>query len=175
MEILLHLPMEPVDFPEQHPGPGALFREMSGRGGAEAAGAEEPRIRPRRQGREQSHGIPSYRRPPDHGNSHGGAQARESSSSSTAGHRPAASPSIRPTVSVFPRRSRDIFLDAHDDEDFIRGQVKKLLERARSKGRAIGIGHPYGSTFSVLEQMIGRAPRERYRMGPRRGAPRPGS
>ena len=52
-----------------------------------------------------------------------------------------------------PTARRDIFLDAYDDKEFIRGQVRELVRLARRKGSAIGIGHPYRSTLSVLEEM----------------------
>jgi polysaccharide deacetylase 2 family uncharacterized protein YibQ len=153
IEILLHLPMEPVDFPEQHPGPGALFREMS-----------EEEVR--RQLEEDLESVPGARGVNNHMGSRLTADLRTMEilmgelknrklfflDSRTSPRSLAFDTAYRFGI---PAASRDIFLDAHDDEDFIRGQIKKLLERARSKGRAIGIGHPYGSTFSVLEQMIG--------------------
>jgi polysaccharide deacetylase 2 family uncharacterized protein YibQ len=52
-----------------------------------------------------------------------------------------------------PVARRDVFLDAHDDAEFIRGQVRELLLLARERGSAIGIGHPYRNTLEVLEEM----------------------
>jgi len=52
-----------------------------------------------------------------------------------------------------PAAKRDIFLDAYDDRDFIRGQIRKLVEAAGRRGTAIGIGHPYASTLEVLDEM----------------------
>jgi hypothetical protein len=39
--------------------------------------------------------------------------------------------------------------------DFIRGQVRKLLEAARRRGSAVGIGHPHAETIAVLRELRG--------------------
>lgn len=53
--------------------------------------------------------------------------------------------------------SRDIFLDHLEDKSFIQGQLDKLVQRAKKKGTAIAIGHPYKLTLQVLEQWIPQA------------------
>jgi polysaccharide deacetylase 2 family uncharacterized protein YibQ len=45
---------------------------------------------------------------------------------------------------------RDIFLDNEEDEALIRRQFYKLIDIARERGEAIGIGHPYPATLAVL-------------------------
>lgn len=55
-----------------------------------------------------------------------------------------------------PHRDRDVFLDNARIPALIRTQLKKLLERARHRGTAVGIGHPYPETLAVLEQMLPR-------------------
>ena len=53
--------------------------------------------------------------------------------------------------------SRQVFLDSgrrRNDPDYIRGQMKKLAELARKKGKAIGIGHPKLPTLKVLQEMM---------------------
>ncbi len=52
-----------------------------------------------------------------------------------------------------PAASRDVFIDARKDRDFIRKQITGLVEKAHRKGRAIAIGHPYRNTLDVLEEM----------------------
>ena len=52
-----------------------------------------------------------------------------------------------------PALERDIFLDAETDVDFIRRQVHKLIETARTHGTAVGIGHPHPETIAVLREM----------------------
>lgn len=40
-----------------------------------------------------------------------------------------------------PLIQRDVFLDERADEDWIRSRLRELVERARSRGHAVGIGH----------------------------------
>ena len=54
-----------------------------------------------------------------------------------------------------PTLERDVFIDAEVDADFIRGQLRKLLETARSRGAAVGIGHPHPETIAALREMRG--------------------
>jgi len=52
-----------------------------------------------------------------------------------------------------PALARDIFIDAEVNVDFIRGQVRKLIETARVHGTAVGIGHPHLETIAVLREL----------------------
>jgi len=54
-----------------------------------------------------------------------------------------------------PEIERDVFIDAERDPDFIRGQLRRLLETARARGTAVGIGHPRPETLAVLEELRG--------------------
>ena len=54
-----------------------------------------------------------------------------------------------------PAIERDVFLDAEVDVDFIRGQVRTLIESARLSGAAVGIGHPHPETIQVLREVRG--------------------
>jgi polysaccharide deacetylase 2 family uncharacterized protein YibQ len=62
----------------------------------------------------------------------------------------------RPTARMFkvPFAQRDVFLDHQQQPEFIRKQIKELIETARRHGEAVGIGHPYSSTYTVLKEMI---------------------
>ena len=145
--------MEPVDFPEEHPGPGALFIAMTG---------EEID----RQLEENLDSVPGAVGVNNHMGSRLTADSRAMESlmeelkerglffldSRTSPRSLAFETAYRFNI---PAASRDIFIDAHDDAEFIRGQVAKLIGRAREKGRAIGIGHPYGNPLAVLEDMKG--------------------
>lgn len=51
---------------------------------------------------------------------------------------------------------RDVFLDNEADVGYIRNQLAKLIRRARRYGSAIGIGHPYPETLSVLADVLPR-------------------
>jgi polysaccharide deacetylase 2 family uncharacterized protein YibQ len=46
---------------------------------------------------------------------------------------------------------RDIFLDNHLSENALKIQMERLLSVARHKGSAIGIGHPHKKTFDLLK------------------------
>ncbi len=52
-----------------------------------------------------------------------------------------------------PALSRDIFLDAEVDREFVRRQIRKLVALARRRGTAIGIGHPYPETLETLAEL----------------------
>ncbi|MGD8483399.1 MAG: divergent polysaccharide deacetylase family protein [Thioalkalispiraceae bacterium] len=62
--------------------------------------------------------------------------------------------------------SRDIFLDHFKDETFIQAQLAKLVKRAKQKGSAIAIGHPYQLTLKVLEQWLPQARKLGIRLVP---------
>jgi polysaccharide deacetylase 2 family uncharacterized protein YibQ len=50
-----------------------------------------------------------------------------------------------------PATQRDVFLDADEDRGRIRGRWIELLQKARKKGRAVGICHPFPETLAVLK------------------------
>jgi len=53
-----------------------------------------------------------------------------------------------------PAAQRDVFLDADEDRGRIRGRLIELLQKARKKGRAIGICHPFPETLAVLKSSL---------------------
>jgi hypothetical protein len=53
-----------------------------------------------------------------------------------------------------PTLKRDVFLDNERNEAAIERQFDELLRLARSRGAAIGIGHPYPETLAVLERRL---------------------
>lgn len=55
-----------------------------------------------------------------------------------------------------PARQRDVFLDDDPNPTAILYQLKRLIDKAGRQGSAIGIGHPYGSTLTMLNVMIPR-------------------
>jgi polysaccharide deacetylase 2 family uncharacterized protein YibQ len=50
-----------------------------------------------------------------------------------------------------PSTERDIFLDADEDRGRIRGRLVELFQKARKKGHAVGICHPFPETLAVLK------------------------
>jgi polysaccharide deacetylase 2 family uncharacterized protein YibQ len=53
-----------------------------------------------------------------------------------------------------PSTQRDVFLDADEDRGRIRGRLIELLQKARKKGRAVGICHPFPETLAVLKSSL---------------------
>jgi len=51
-------------------------------------------------------------------------------------------------------QSRDLFLDNQQDENYIRQQFKKLLNKAKQNGSALAIAHPHSTTINVLESEL---------------------
>jgi polysaccharide deacetylase 2 family uncharacterized protein YibQ len=49
---------------------------------------------------------------------------------------------------------RDVFLDNESDPEYIKGQIRELIQKALKNGRAIGIGHNRPETLAVLKEML---------------------
>lgn len=56
-----------------------------------------------------------------------------------------------------PAAQRDVFLDHERSPEAIREQFRTLVARAKDNGTALGIGHPYPETLSVLAEELERA------------------
>lgn len=56
----------------------------------------------------------------------------------------------------YPYLSRDVFLDNVRDVALIERQITKAVQRARDRGYAIAIGHPYGETLTALNNALAR-------------------
>lgn len=48
----------------------------------------------------------------------------------------------------------DLFLDNDKDVDYIKGQIRMLMDEARQKGKAIGICHIHPATIQAFEEMF---------------------
>ncbi len=148
-QIMLHLPMEPMEYPEIDPGPEAILSAMS---------PDELINQLRRNLNAFSHisGV----------NNHMGSRITT------------LSPKMNQVFTVLKQRNlffidsrtskdtlcrssarllqvpfgqRDVFLDNIQEPDYIRGQIKELIKAARKHGTAIGIGHPYEATVRALK------------------------
>lgn len=58
---------------------------------------------------------------------------------------------------------RDVFLDNTEDPNYIRGQITKLKLRSRLRGWAIGIGHNRKVTLELLKEVMPEMEKEGYR------------
>jgi polysaccharide deacetylase 2 family uncharacterized protein YibQ len=147
-DILLHLPMEPIEYPEVDPGAGALLSSM------------EPddlldQLRKNLDTVPFAIGV----------NNHMGSSLTQD---------PAR---MRQIFTILKKRNlffvdsltsprsccqqaahllklkfaqRHVFLDHVQEPNAIRFQIKRLIGMARKHGKAIGIGHPYPTTWEVI-------------------------
>ena len=152
MEILLHLPMEPFNYPKADPGPGALFQSMT----------PDQLISQLNQNLESVPYIAGV-------NNHMGSKI---TSSEPQIHqifsilkknelffidsRTTNKSICRPAARLFklPFAQRSVFLDNRQDEVEIQKQLIKLVEMAEKKGEAVGIGHAYQITCDVLKNQL---------------------
>jgi uncharacterized protein len=152
VEIMLHLPMEPDEYPRVDPGPGALLTSMS----------SDELIRQLTRDIRSVPGIKGV-------NNHMGSKMTAVSSQMYQiftilkkeglffiDSRTSASTLSKPSARLLqvPFAERDIFLDHVTTAEFVRKQLGELILRAQQDGMAIGIGHPHPITYQVLKEML---------------------
>ncbi len=152
VEIMLHLPMEPMEYPEVNPGPGALLTSLSS---DELLQVLEDDLK----------AVPHARGV----NNHMGSKLTTHSEQiyqvfsvlkrrglyfvdSRTTEASVCQPSAR--LLQLPFAQRDVFLDHVQDPAFIRKQIRELVRLARQKGEALGIAHPYPATYTVLREVL---------------------
>ncbi len=152
IETMLHLPMEPVEYPSVDPGPGALLMSMSP---DELIGQLKDNLKT----------LPDVKGV----NNHMGSRMTTESGhlyqifsilkkrnlyfvDSRTSAQTLCKPSAR--LSQIPFAQRDIFLDHRQDADFIRKQIMELIRIARRNGNAVAIGHPHLMTYQILREMM---------------------
>lgn len=150
LELLLHQPMEPKNYPEADPGPGALFVDMN------ASGIQDTLSRNLAQ-LPNAVGI----------NNHMGSRFTASSEGMRNTFQKLAKQqlffldSLTSPDSVarriahqahIPYLRRNIFLDNTQDRKAIIYQLHKAERMALSRGTAIAIGHPYEATLQAIAQ-----------------------
>jgi polysaccharide deacetylase 2 family uncharacterized protein YibQ len=154
LEIMLHLPMEPNEFPRIDPGPGALLSEMTA----------DDLIAQLTEDIDRIPGIVGV-------NNHMGSRISASPERmrqifSVLKTRNLFYVDSRTTAETVARSSarllqlpfaeRDIFIDHIDDPNFIASQMEKLIDRARRHGYALGIAHPHPATVDQLKAFLPR-------------------
>ncbi len=152
LEIMLHLPMEPVEYPDVDPGPGVLLTEMS----------PDTLLR---QLEEDIADIPYIKGV----NNHMGSKLTAESTQlyqifsilkkkglffidSMTTEKTLCEPSARKLRVPFAQR--DVFLDNKLSEADIKRQINRLLDVADQRGKAIGIAHPHAVTYRVLKERL---------------------
>lgn len=151
-QVILHLPMQPRDWPRFDPGLGALLLRDT---------PEEIKAKITRNLDTVPHvsGV----------NNHMGSAYTQYEDgldilmtalnknelffldSKTAPGRAAKQAAARHQV---PYLSRDVFLDNDRDEELILKQLRKAIRLAKKRGWAIAIGHPYEITYTVLARQL---------------------
>jgi polysaccharide deacetylase 2 family uncharacterized protein YibQ len=150
--IMLHLPMEPLEYPDVDPGLGTLLTSMT----------------PDQLTRQLEKDLDAV---PYIGgvNNHMGSKMTAESSQMYqifsilkkrglyfVDSRTTAETLCRPSARLFqiPFAQRDVFLDHRVEVSFIRKQLKELVRIAQRNGYAVGIGHPHSLTYQVLQEML---------------------
>ncbi len=151
-QIMLHLPMEPVEYPNVDSGPGSLLIDMT----------PDQLIF---QLKKDLNAVPYIVGV----NNHMGSRLTPMSAkmnqiftilkkrdlffidSITTGRTKCASSASLLKIDF---GQRDIFLDNLQDSKYIIGQIKQLIRKAKKHGSAIGIAHPYSATAETLKKNI---------------------
>ena len=151
-EIMLHLPMEPLEFPRNDPGPGALLSAM---------GPDEL-IRQLKKNLAAVPGVKGV-------NNHMGSKMTSDSTQMYQifsvlkqqglffiDSRSTPETLGKPSARLFkvPFAERDVFIDHEYKPKFIRKQIKLLIQTAQKNGKAIGILHPSKTTYKILREML---------------------
>lgn len=152
LDVMLHLPMEPNEYPAVDPGQGALLTRMT----------PDQIIETLRANLDQIEGIKGVN---NHMGSRLTADADKMNQVFTVlkqqglyfvdSRTTAASITYQAArLLQVPYAHRDVFLDNVQTHEAVRRQVNLLVETARKKGEAVGIGHPYPVTYEVLREML---------------------
>jgi uncharacterized protein len=151
-QLMLHLPMEPAEYPKINPGPGAILSMMP------------PDILIS-QLRDNIKAVPHIAGV----NNHMGSELTSHSDQmnqiftilkkenlffvdSRTSSKSQCKPSARLLQVKFAQR--DVFLDNFQTPEYITGQLQKLIDLAKENGSAIGIGHPYKETLETLSKEL---------------------
>jgi len=151
-EIMLHLPMEPLEYPQNDPGPGALLTTM----------VPDELIRQLKKNLAAVPGVKGV-------NNHMGSKMTADSAQMYqifsvlkqqglffVDSRSTAETLGRPSARLFkvPFAERDVFIDHVHKPEFIRKQIKRLIRTAQKNGKAVGILHPSKTTYKILREML---------------------
>lgn len=152
LETMLHLPMEPTEYPTIKPGPGALLTTMT----------PDELLH---QLKKDLQSVPGARGV----NNHMGSRMTEVSVQLYQifsllkkeglffiDSRTTPASLCRPSARLLrlPFAERNVFLDHVQTEESVKKQIRQLVAIALQKGEAVGIGHPHAITYSVLRELL---------------------
>lgn len=152
LEIMLHMPMEPQEYPDVNPGPGTLLVSMS----------PDELIA---QLSENLDSLPNVKGVNNHMGSRLTAESTQLYQIFSVlkqrglyfiDSRTTAESLCEPSARLFqiPFAQRDVFIDHDPTPQFIRNQIKTLIRIAERNGQAVGILHPHTTTLNVLTEML---------------------
>jgi uncharacterized protein len=151
-EVMLHLPMEPNEYPDVDPGPGALTVAMT----------PDERIGQLKRNLSAVAHIKGV-------NNHMGSRLTALSDEMNQvfsilkqrelffiDSRTTAATQTKSSAKLFkvPYAERDVFLDHVQNRKMIRRQIDALVNIAEIHGKAVAIGHPHHMTYEVLSEML---------------------
>ena len=152
LEIMLHQPMEPNEYPKVNPGPGVLLSTMSPDAIIDQLNANLdaiPEIKGvnNHMGSKMTADAPQMRQIFSVLKKRGlyfvdSRTTRESMCRMSAG------------LLQVPFAERDVFIDHRHTSAFIHRQLKLLVRIAQKQGFAVGIAHPHMSTYEVLLETL---------------------
>jgi polysaccharide deacetylase 2 family uncharacterized protein YibQ len=152
LEIMIHMPMEPVEYPQVDPGPGTLLTSMS----------PDELIDQLDQNLDTLPGAKGV-------NNHMGSRMTSESTQMYQifsvlkkrglyfiDSRTTAESLCEPSARLFqiPFAQRDVFIDHLLEPNFIRNQINELIRIAKKNGAAVGIMHPHSMTIKILQEMM---------------------
>jgi polysaccharide deacetylase 2 family uncharacterized protein YibQ len=152
MEVMLHLPMEPKEYPRIDPGPGALVSTMTP---DELIGRLD----------EDLQAVPGVRGV----NNHMGSRLTQDADRMNQifsilkqrglfyiDSRTTAETVAPQAARLFhvPFAQRDVFIDHAEAPERIRQQIQSLIRHAEAHGIGIGIAHPHEETYQVLQEVL---------------------
>jgi hypothetical protein len=154
-EFIIHLPMEPVDYPLHDPGPSPLLLSL-----------DPAQIRHRLDGYLGE--LPGATGASNHmGSAYTADPGRMAVVQRLLAERqlfflnskttPSSVPAAIARRGRYPYLERDVFLDNERDERLIARALELALVRAQRHGQAIAIGHPYPETVRALHAAWTRA------------------
>ena len=152
IDTMLHLPMEPIEYPDVNPGPGTLLTSMTA---DELIDQLEKNL----------DAVPNIKGVNNHMGSRMTAESSQMYQIFTIlkkkglffiDSRTTNASLCKPSARLFqiPFAQRDVFLDHLQEPDFIRKQIKELIKIARRHGHAVGIGHAHAVTYKILRDML---------------------
>ena len=153
-EIMLHMPMEPVDYPRYDPGKEALYVKMTN----DEIRQETARL---------LNAVPERRGVNNHMGSRFTQDRRGIAlvldeikkadlyfvDSVTSGKTVAYDEAVKRGI---PALRRDVFLDHVNEPQAVSRQIEQLIRMARKQGRAIAICHPRDNTIKALRKGVKR-------------------